>query len=64
MTNIKFFKERKIRTQWDAEKEGWWFSVVDMIAILTDSLNPRKYRSVLKTRLKNKKVSWLQIVVN
>lgn len=53
MSNIKFFEDRKVRTQWDAEKEDWWFSVVDVVAILTDSPNPRKYWSVLKTRLKN-----------
>ena len=52
MANIKVFEDKKIRTEWDAEKEDWWFSVVDVVAILTDSPNPRKYWSVLKTRLK------------
>ncbi len=52
MSNIKVFEDKKIRTEWDAEKEDWWFSVVDVVAILTDSPNPRKYWSVLKTRLK------------
>lgn len=42
----------KRRTVWDAEKEEWYFSVVDVVEILTDSVNPRKYWSVLKTRLK------------
>ncbi len=52
MTNIKLFESKKIRSQWDGEKEMWYFSIVDVVAILTDSPNPRKYWSVLKTRLK------------
>ena len=52
MSNIKIFEDKKIRTEWNAEKEDWWFSVVDVVGILTDSPNPRKYWSVLKTRLK------------
>ena len=50
ITNL--FEGCEIRSVWDAEKEDWWFSVVDVVAILTDSPNPRKYWSVLKTRLK------------
>lgn len=49
---IKLFEEKKIRTIWDDEKEKWYFSIVDVVSILTDSSNPRKYWSVLKTRLK------------
>jgi prophage antirepressor-like protein len=49
---IKLFDNKKIRTVWDEEKEEWYFSVVDVIEALTDSPNPRKYWSVLKTRLK------------
>ena len=49
---IKMFENTNIRTKWDAEKEDYYFSVVDVIKALTDSLNPRKYWSVLKTRLK------------
>ena len=52
MSNIKIFEDRKVRTEWNAEKEDWYFSVVDVVGILTDSPNPRKYWSVLKTRLK------------
>jgi len=51
-TAIKVFNERQIRTQWDEEDEKWYFSIVDVIGILTESPNPRKYWSVLKTRLK------------
>lgn len=49
---IKLFEEKQVRTIWDAEQEKWYISIVDVIAILTNSPNPRKYWSVLKTRLK------------
>ena len=49
---IQLFEEKKVRTVWDDEQEKWYFSVVDVIGALTDSDNPRKYWSVLKTRLK------------
>jgi len=49
---IKIFEEQKVRTIWNAEQEKWFLSIVDVIAVLTDSPNPRKYWSVLKTRLK------------
>ncbi len=52
MSNIKLFEHKKIRSQWDAEAEKWYFSIVDVIGILTESPNSRKYWSVLKTRLK------------
>lgn len=48
----KIFEEKKVRTIWDDETEEWYFSIIDVIAILTESDNPRKYWSVLKTRLK------------
>lgn len=51
-TQIKLFEDKKIRTLWDKESEEWYFSVVDVVAVLTESPNPRKYWSVLKTRLK------------
>lgn len=49
---IKIFDERNVRTVWDEETEEWYFSIVDVVGVLTDSPNPRKYWSVLKTRLK------------
>ena len=49
---IKAFGERKIRSVWDDEAEKWYFSVVDVIAVLTDSTDPRNYWKVLKSRLK------------
>ena len=49
---IQLFEDRKVRTIWDTDQEKWFVSIVDVIAVLTDSPNPRKYWSVLKTRLK------------
>jgi len=49
---IKLFEDKRVRYAWDEEAEKWWFSVVDIIEILTESENPRKYWSVLKVRLK------------
>lgn len=49
---IKIFEEKKVRSVWDDETEEWYFSIVDVVSILTDSPNPRKYWSVLKNRLK------------
>ncbi len=49
---IQIFEEKRIRTAWNEETEEWYFSVVDVVGVLTDSPNPRKYWSVLKTRLK------------
>ena len=51
-TRIKLFEDKKVRTIWDEEAEEQYFSVVDVVAVLTESPNPRKYWSVLKTRLK------------
>ena len=53
MSNIKLFEDKKIRSHYDEESEKWFFSVVDVVGILSESENPRKYWSVLKTRLKN-----------
>ncbi len=49
---IKMFDERTIRSVWADELEKCFFSIVDVVAVLTDSANPRKYWSALKTRLK------------
>ena len=48
---IQLFEQKKVRTVWDTEKEKWYFSVVDVVAVLTDSPNPRNYWKVLKHRL-------------
>ncbi len=49
---IKVFENKQVRTLWNTDEEEWYFSVVDVVEILTNSQNPRKYWSVLKTRLK------------
>jgi hypothetical protein len=49
---IQVFEQRNIRSFWDTEAEAWYFSIVDVVGVLTESPNPRKYWSVLKTRLK------------
>ena len=50
---IKLFDENKIRTKWDPEIEDYYYSVIDVIAVLTESKNPRNYWKVLKKRLKD-----------
>ncbi|MBQ9207109.1 MAG: Fic family protein [Treponema sp.] len=52
--SIRFFNDREVRAIWDEENAKWWFSVVDIVAAITESPNPRKYWSVLKTRLKKR----------
>lgn len=49
---IQLFNDSKIRTAWDDKEEKWYFSVVDVVGVLTDSENPTTYWRVLKTRLK------------
>jgi len=49
---IKIFEDRKVRTLWDNEHEKWYFSIIDVIEVLTDSPRPRKYWNALKTKLK------------
>lgn len=51
MSNIKLFESKKVRTHWDEKKETWYFAIVDVIAILTESDNPQVYWRVMKKRL-------------
>ena len=48
---IKLFENKQIRTVWDEQQEKWYFSVVDVIEVLTDTDRPRKYWSDLKSKL-------------
>ena len=50
--SIRFYKDHLVRAVWDEVEEKWYFSIVDVVAAITESSNPRKYWSVLKTRLK------------
>ena len=51
-SSIQLFEDQKIRTAWDAEKEEWYFSIIDVISVLTGTANPRRYWSDLKRKLK------------
>jgi hypothetical protein len=50
-TAVKLFEHRQVRTKWDEEKQKWYFAIVDVIAVLTDSPNPQVYWRVMKKRL-------------
>lgn len=49
--SIKLFEQQQVRTHWDDTQEKWYFSIIDVIAILTESERPRKYWSDLKSKL-------------
>jgi hypothetical protein len=51
MGNIKLFEDKKVRSEWIEKEQKWYFSIVDVVAILTESPNPRNYWKVLKHRL-------------
>ena len=51
-TSIQLFDSKKIRTQWDAEQEKWYFSIVDIVSVLTESVDATAYWRKLKQRLK------------
>lgn len=50
--SIKLFEDKGVRVQWDSEKEKWYFSIIDIVEVLTESLRPRKYWMDLKSKLK------------
>lgn len=52
MSNIKLFESKKVRSQWNEDEQKWYFSIIDVIEILTDAENPRRYWSDLKRKLK------------
>ncbi len=52
MSNIKLFESKQVRTHWDEKTETWFFSVIDVVGILTDSSNPRDYWFKMKKRVK------------
>lgn len=51
-TAIKLFEQKQVRTHWDDEQEKWYFSIVDVIGVLTDSVDAAAYWRKLKQRLK------------
>ena len=58
MSNIKLFQDKKIRSVWDEEKEQWYFSVVDVVAALTDSSDPKQYIKKMRARDPQLNVNW------
>lgn len=50
--SIRFYNDCEVRALWDEANAQWWFSIVDIVGAITESPNPRKYWSVLKSRLK------------
>ena len=55
---IQLFEEHKVRTVWDDEQEKWYFSVVDVVAVLTDSTDPKQYIKKMKSRDEMLKLNW------
>ena len=51
MNNIKLFQEKKIRSVWNEEEQQWYFSVVDVVGVLTDSVNPTDYPELAQERM-------------
>jgi hypothetical protein len=51
-TKIKLFEQKQVRTHWDENQEKWYFSIVDIIEVLTETERPRKYWADLKSKLK------------
>lgn len=52
MSNIKIFEDKQVRTHWDAAEEQWYFSIIDVVEVLTNSLNPRDYWFKMKIRVR------------
>ena len=50
MEKVQIFQDNKVRTHWDAENEEWYFSVVDVVGVLTDSINPTDYLKKMRKR--------------
>jgi len=51
MSSIKLFESKRVRSEWDEQKQKWYFSIIDVVEILTESKNPRRYWSDLKIKL-------------
>ena len=58
MSDIKLFQDKKIRSVWDEEKEQWYFSVVDVVAALTDSSDPKQYIKKMRARDPQLNANW------
>lgn len=51
MSQVKLFEEKSVRTHWDEKEQEWYFSIIDVVDVLTDSANPRDYRYKMKVRV-------------
>ena len=58
MANIKIFDNKKIRAEWNAEEEEWYFSIVDVVEVLTDSSDPKQYLKKMRTRDEELSANW------
>ncbi len=56
--SIKIFEEKKVRTVWDDELEKWFFSISDIVEVLTDSKDPKQYIKKMKSRDSELKANW------
>jgi hypothetical protein len=63
MSNIKLFESKQIRSEWSESKQKWYFAIIDIIEILTESNNPRRYWSDLKRKLNYEGVSQLYEII-
>ena len=63
MSNIKLFESKQIRTEWNNNEQQWYFSIIDIIEILTESNNPRRYWSDLKRKLSSEGFSQLYEII-
>ena len=52
ISSVRFYKDQEVRAFWDEEHSKWWFSAIDIVGILSESKDPRKYWNKLKQRLK------------
>lgn len=55
---LQLFEEKKVRTVWDDEQEKWYFSIVDVVAVLTDSSDPKQYLKKMRTRDSELQNNW------
>lgn len=55
---LQLFNDKTVRTHWDAENEEWYFSVVDVVAILTDSADPKQYIKKMRSRDPELSANW------
>ena len=53
MSDIKLFESKQVRTHWEEKEKQWYFSIIDVVAVLTDSVNPRDYWFKMKLRVKS-----------